>query len=244
MIMNNEMIRYILAFKNDGNIRKIINILFLNNGIHIDLPYFTSIGGILCSSEIPDPGKSLTVKMTEIGRVTRNNVKFTYPFDGKTHFSKDGKILTKVWGVAEKINDLDGHFFSLDVNGIDNFELFKNPSKRTKIVYFQEELSNSYRIVGRWIKGQKQVSNQIVECVSSDGEKTKGCLLFPHLSWQGPQGAILITRKAIQPLKAESHYILFVGGFHRDASIGRMLIASYPADKLEVLEKQIGCLDI
>jgi len=63
-----------------------------------------------------------SLSLIDGGKVTSHKVKYSHHPDGRTHFSQDGKIFTKVIKSSASFDEVDGHLFTVQFQGLTDFE--------------------------------------------------------------------------------------------------------------------------
>lgn len=101
--------------------------------------------GLLCRAELSDTIQYPTsVDFTEGGKVTSQSVKFSYHPDGNVHFSQDRKILTLIKKQTVPLIDANGHLFTVQINGPQDFKIHQKESKETYRPHKRRYLSFEY----------------------------------------------------------------------------------------------------
>lgn len=88
------------------------------------------------------------------GKVTINKVKFSHHIDGRSHFSQDKKIYTKIINNAANLTDYNGHLFTLHIGGIEGFNKIPVDHKNTnnKKTFFDIKMSefSNLKFIAYW----------------------------------------------------------------------------------------------
>ena len=166
-IVSYQSERHIICIQEFETVYKIFQIIFNKESIYIDFPYYLKNSGILSVVTFPGNIKLPTnLSLISESATTTNLVKYSHHPDGESHFSKDGKILTRIRKKSVPLNDLNGHLFSIHVQGIKDFKQYvhnnednqqfpnnedkKTPLKKKHIILQLEGPEpDSIKIVGR-----------------------------------------------------------------------------------------------
>lgn len=68
-----------------------------------------------------------SLSLIDGGKVTSHKVKYSHHPDGRTHFSQDGKIFTKVIKSSASFDEVDGHLFTVQ------FQDFANVMRQSRL---------------------------------------------------------------------------------------------------------------
>jgi len=154
---------FTVSVKNQNETHKIFQILFHNGSnsknthILVNFPYFAESKGLLSKATFPANKTSVpSLSLLRGGKVTSHLIKYSHPYDGKAHFSGDGKILSKIRNQSKSLNQSHGHLFTIQVQGLNGFKLRKEKiltTKRTDLDFqFTDEVNGALKFVGWWFK--------------------------------------------------------------------------------------------
>jgi hypothetical protein len=128
--------KFIIAVETPAGKFKLFQILCARDGtIFVPFPYYTHSSAQL-SEETLEGGRKYPSNLDVSGPLTMHKVKYTHHVDGETHFSQDGKILTKIRRRAKSLPSLGGHIFTVQLQGLPDFQQVKNSdlAKKDRIV--------------------------------------------------------------------------------------------------------------
>ena len=193
-------------------------------------------------------------------------VKFSYPPDGNAHFSQDGKVYTKVRKVCPPINKIEGHFFTVQIQGLDFFEQFElgnektsNPKQRS---FIEAKLGNktppAIKIVGMLYsranlrsRSPSQFAGPIIDAKDTAGNLRKVCICAPPIETGVNADINLLLSCEPIPLfnKTKAATLFFSGGFDERSVVEdwtkdtTFLALVYPAQNVAELTQTIGSID-
>lgn len=145
---------------------KTCQIRFWKDGsIYVECPYFKGGSrGILSRVEL-DPRRigPQTVDLKQNGRVVSSLVKFSHKTSGRTHFSQDTKIFTKMVRQSWPLNGPIGQVFQLNIYHLRGLDLLKRADiKPTRLFLpfrFVNGLPFAVTIAGEWRRKHAIVAN-------------------------------------------------------------------------------------
>ena len=193
-------------------------------------------------------------------------VKFSYPLDGNVHFSQDGKVFTKVRKVCPIIHKIEGHFFTVQVQGLDSFDQFElakektsNPKQRAFIeANFGNKMPPAIKIVGMLYsrsnlrsRTSSRFFGPIITTKDTKGNLRQGCICSPLMESNVNENInLLFMCEAIPKInKSNSATLSFIGGFDERSIVedqtkdSTFLALVYPAENIEELTQKIGSID-
>jgi hypothetical protein len=101
---------------------KLFKIFFGRRGdIYINFPYYKNPNGLVGQAILKPEATTVTLD-PDCSKVTSHLVKFAHHIDGETHFSQDGKVRTEIRKKALPLDKLDGHLFTVALQGVEGFE--------------------------------------------------------------------------------------------------------------------------
>jgi hypothetical protein len=129
-----------------------------DGSIFVSFPYFEGRTGVVSLVHWPATDTPSTlVSLEPGGKVASHLVKYSHHPDGRAHFSQDGRVRTDVKKQAVPLDEIEGHLFSLHIQGIHGFEPAQEsyktvaPSPRRNTIRFllEDPLPGSIKFVGR-----------------------------------------------------------------------------------------------
>jgi hypothetical protein len=248
--------------------KKVFRIWFGKDGsIYIASPYFLEEDGIL-SRVIIDAGEDKyprDISLGKSGKVTTHLVKYSHHASGEALFSQDRKIKSEIRKPSVPLNSLEGHFFTIQIQNIDNFadatpkDKDKLSKKRTvyNVNIYDIDKLMSLKIVGRryHISNLKKTSfnnNQpIIKLIMPlNNGFAKGFALFPPEEYLFSEYFIFVSFELISRLSKDYESVFsFIGGFDDKEIINdytkntSFLAMSYPINNIDRLLNEIGSVD-
>lgn len=208
------------------------------------------------------------IKLADGGKVTSHRVKYTHHPDGRVHFSQDRKIYTAIKKQSVPLASAHGHIFTVQFQGIDDFELVnpqkdrKPPSgKRTLLnMDFPDDYPEAIKIVGRWYSAKELIESiegnpgdsvgPIIPCKENGGSQRLAMIVSPPQSQPFSDFALMISCVSIPRFSQDKGTALtFIGGFDQyeiatNLSVDSSFLAlSYPTNNYDELLTQIGTID-
>lgn len=151
--------KYVISVQEFDNIYKTFQIIFDKKGsIFINFPYYLQRRGSIGLITIPGNSKfPLNVSLGPTAKVTSNLVKYSHHPDGEAHFSQSGKVFTTIRKKSVPLKNINGHLFTLLIQGLKDFERHdpkkdynKTFLKRKNIILkLNGQEPESIKIVGR-----------------------------------------------------------------------------------------------
>ncbi|HAR94359.1 MAG TPA: hypothetical protein DCR97_00100 [Deltaproteobacteria bacterium] len=261
--------RFTIATKIGQYFFKIFQIHFKKSDgtIIIDFPYYKQCSGLLCKATLSDkvqyPSK---IDFTEGGKVTSQLVKFSYHPDGNVHFSQDRKIFTQIRKRTVPLKGAYGHFFTVQINGPQDFKIHPRgsketfrPAKRRHLVFeLPDGFNDSLKFLGHYLHISEVAKNMVsvgksawyIFINESTGERYPGFIIGPPLDSPFPDKVLLIRLVMIPIMTADnSSCLTFVGGFDAHEIVTdptkttTFLGLLYPTEDFNVMKKRIGTVD-
>lgn len=257
---------FTFSIKKGDYVHKIFRINFHHNkrgqsSIIISLPYFEKTKGLLSRITFPANIRRIDkLSMKPGGTTTSCSIKYSHWSDGNSHFSQDGKILTKIKNVSSPLNTSIGHLFTIQIQGLKGFTLKEDEKKRSlEGMDLDVVLSNdvkSVKFIGWWYSSS---------VVHDTGNHYGNPYLFKRddgttetaFALQAPSGSpltdkILFISISSKPFltKEKGSHLLFLGGYDplevfKDFSKDfHFLSALYPARSYKKLLEEIGSVDL
>ena len=256
--------RVIVTTKIGANTYKLFQIIFSkkDGSIFINFPYYKNTKGLISKVNFPGNTKiPADLSLVPGGKVTSHMVKYAHHPDGRVHFSQDGKIYTKILKKAVPINEINGHFFTFQIQGLDHFKCDntnkKNNIKKTKLVFKLGETEPpaikavghiySYNLLLNNTEGD--VKGPIAHFHTPDGKTGLSFLISSPFN-QLRDKILAIFLEEIPLLdKQNTTALTFIGGFDKPEIVNNIqidtsfLALSYPAENYDDLKTTIGSVD-
>ncbi len=262
--------RYVIAATNNlGQKRKLFQVMFARSdgSIFVNFPYYKHTNGVLSEVVYPgNQGPSADLSMVTRGNITSHLVKYAHHPDGRAHFSQDGKVLTRVKKQSVPLDAAEGHIFSVNIQGIEDFEQLTDKEegtstkKRTVLNFKFTKSFSALRIVGRIYPrfgfgsdnpAAPQVVGPKVPCQTPDGSILPAFLMSPPKGWPLDSLVLFLSCEKTPALDEGRDSVLsFIGGFdHPDIALDHaedtyFLALQYPADDFSELQKQLDTIDL
>lgn len=198
------------------------------------------------------------------GKITSHLVKYSHHPDGRAHFSQDGRVFTRVRKQAVPLDAVEGHVFTVKLQGLAAFERVapgedrEASLKRTSLNFdFGTETPQAVAIVG-FLYREESVYGAILEgevgpmmtLTDPHGKHRQAFMCSAPLGRLGENRILALTCEAIPPLTSEEETTLtFIGGFDSGEVANaqramKMLALIYPAQDAEVLASRLGTIDL
>jgi hypothetical protein len=116
-----------------------------DGSIFLTVPYLRTSGGVLCVATFPadyQPGTPVTFSITENGKTTRRQAKFTHHPDGNTHFSQDGRMKTVIRRPSFPLDSI-GTVFQLHIYRPYGFDDFNPITRDLKKAYLRNKFTGT-----------------------------------------------------------------------------------------------------
>lgn len=251
---------------------KLFQIIFGKHGsVFVNFPYFENSKGMVSLVKYPSNTRvPIDLSLVDGGKVTSHLVKYSHPPDGRAHFSQDGKVRTQIRKNSVPLQDINGHFFTIQLQGTDSFEKldrkdYKSGSlKQIVNLPIGPREPPAIKIVGRLYSIDELKSRRfilpvsgsfghVIEIVSTSGGRNRGFLLAPPLNNPSQDLILILACEIIPKIDAQENAALtFMGGFdhhdtiHNTSVETSYLALSYPLsdNDFEQFKKRIGCIDL
>lgn len=247
---------------------KIIKIIFhtANGSIFITFPYFRYSQGIVSLATLPgDVKEPANVSLEPGGKVVSRLVKYSHHPNGRTLFSQDGKILSKIKKMSARLDSNPGHIFTIQIQDLKGFEGLEGEPKddsqteKQKILnfHFQHSLPEAIKLTARW-NTKNYISknymppftNPITAISRKDGSRKTAFLISPTKDIPTYHSAMMLTCESVPKLTNEpGSHLTFAGGFDTRETIAKyngdikFLSLIYPIVDFEEMKKKIGDID-
>jgi len=237
--------KYVINIQESDNIYKTFQIIFDKTGsIFINFPYYLQKRGSLARVTIPGYSKfPIDLSLGPTAKLTSNLVKYSHHPDGNAHFSQSGKVFTTIRKKSVPLKNINGHLFTLFIQGLKDFERYdtekdsnRHVIKRHNIILkLNGQEPESIKIVGRLFtkqyfqsllnkpkedpkflqpKGEPVVRHRIQNNVY----QYCGWVLCPPPNEGYENYVLVISYKEVQKINKDSYSALtFIGGFDSKA---------------------------
>lgn len=261
--------RFVITIETASDRRKVFQLLFRkkDGSLFVSFPYYKHTVGLLTYVTLKAHTRyPSSFSLIEGGKVTSHKVKYSHHPDGRVHFSQDRKIFTKVRKQSVALAEADGHIFTIQLQGLEDFEGLEEdeklpvltPKKTILNFRFPGQPPESIKLVGHW-HSMRSFLGRIEQtgtrpwliCERSDGTKVGGALIADPFIKSRELHYLLLTCEGIPRLDKDRHSTLtFLGGFDPSAIAlnhtkdTSFLAMAYPATQsYEEMVKQIGTVD-
>jgi hypothetical protein len=114
--------RFVIAVETPSGTFKLFQIICGRDGsVFVPFPYFKNSSAQLSEGTLKG-GQSYPLNLSVSGPVTMHRVKYTHHVDGESHFSQEGKILTRIRRRANPLQAYGGHLFTIQLQGLPDFK--------------------------------------------------------------------------------------------------------------------------
>lgn len=259
-----ESKRHVIAVETPSGTHKIFALSYSkkDGSLYLHLPYLLREGLIGVTSGTQTANGTLSVRnFTRVGN-TKNQVKFTYHPDGRTHFSQDGRIYRTLPHVGVPLAEKTGRICSVTAYGLGKFsrvrqkDLRENPTKKGILALFSgtELVGVSFTVL---LKSEDEVRSQhsqgpVGTVTTADRSVSLPAIAIAQDSAHRPHTRVVLV--AFQALDSASppseSCLIFQGPFVRipeAPSRGGDLFAQtviYPASLGEDLSKAVPSVDL
>lgn len=203
--------------------RDVFQIQFAGPSIFVHFPYQPDSPGVVSRRELP-PGVTHTFDVTEAALAMTRKIKYSHPSDGRAHFSQDGKIFTEIRNQAQSLDSSVGHFFSIDIAGIEHFRQCKGSLPKETVnaqfVFPGDQPVDPVHFAGFWYRtGSGLRPTGLTNPVLIDrgtGSPDPALAIAPAPDSPLSGGVLAIFARpntSGMQLKSGDFYILFTGGF-------------------------------
>ncbi len=195
------------------------------------------------------------------GKVTSHLVKYSHHPDGRVHFSQSGKVFTKIKKNSIPLSSVDGHMFTVHLQGINDFQkVAESKSKKNDcyVEWFFPQEPKGIKIVGHLYSRRqslKRIRGEVIGpkilCEAPNGDQYIGFLLTHPFQRDDADYVIIVTCCEAAAIDKDNHSALvFLGGFDCSSIVNdhsqdtTFLAMHYPMVNYEELKKQIGSIDL
>jgi hypothetical protein len=254
----------VLTIKRGADRFKVLQVVFGKDGsLFVTFPYFRHRTGLLSATTSPATGRpDSMVSLEQGGRVTSHLVKYSHHPTGLALFSQTGKVRSEVRRQSVKLDDQEGHLFTVLINGLHAFspaqgkkdEGHVSPERTVVTVELPPDAGTggTLKIVGRWhdvsrlrFANPVQSIGPFIGTVDPDGQRR------PAVTLANPSDrtrhVLLLTCAVIPRLGTDSEMLLFIGGFDPRETMNDttreagFLAFRYPAGDADDLKHVLPC---
>lgn len=159
---------------------KLFKVQFEPKGdIYVHFPYYKDSEGLVGEAFLK-PNTTSIVLDPNCAKVTSHLVKYSHHSDGEAHFSQDGKIKTEIRKKSTPLNKLNGHLFTIMLQGIENFE-------ETQSSKYDNGWSEEKSVINFDLEGMEFEALKFVAFWGSFENQTKGLNVPSGKDKIGPQ---------------------------------------------------------
>lgn len=261
--------RFIVTVKVGAIQYKVFQIIFPKSDgtLCVNFPYFKLNEGILSHATLaPGIVFPADLSLNDGGKVTTKLVKYSHHPDGRAHFSQDGRVFTAIKKQAQPINKVQGHEFTVQLQGLKYFEpwAFTNSNmlhttKCTTLCFsFNDKEPDAIRFSAHWYS-QEVIKNRVASgvigpsmvAIDPEGKHFRSFLCSTPAGRAGEDRILVLSGADIPRLSQDDEGALtFVGGFDGPEIISdrtrptTLLALSYPFPNTDVMTKILGSVDL
>ena len=222
--------RYVVSVDTGVGVRRLLQILCTakDGSIYVAFPYARLAPGVVGVAQIPvAPNVPRSVKVGHKFPATVHVVKFAHHTSGRAHFSLDGKVNTTVFRAAVPLSQVNGHLFSMMIQGFQSFEV-SDPSAPVKkgrsevILSLSDSRLPAVKIVANLYREDRLPWGSL-QCLAGgvgfavrmpDGKVLPGMLLQTALAADNKKWYLLVIAESIPLVNHQGPaFMVFLGGF-------------------------------
>ena len=240
--------KFTIGVKFGFRIYKFFNIIFHSDGsIFVNFPYFRHSKGIVSLVTHKKGKHAQTLELNPGGKVVSHKVKYSHHADGEAHFSQDGRVMTVVRKKSLRLDEIEGHMFSVQLQGISKFDsvdLRQVDAKRLNAIKAFERgllIPRAIEITGKWYTLEGLVALRGGETLIPISPP-KGKPLDDHV-------LLLACNENSMLTKQDDTVLIFTGGYDSaknifDPEVETTLLAFvYPNPFFDKMKEMIGSAD-
>lgn len=260
--------RYVITVEVGAYRYKLLQVMFrkTDGSLFVTFPYYEHSEGIVSLiTWTPENVPPTSLSLEPGGKATSHLVKYSHHPDGRAHFSQDGKVFTALKKQSIPINKIQGHVFTVQLQGLTSFEqLNRNEynlpptAKRTILNFsFGNAEPQAVKFVGSWFSQavlmknmQSGVLGPVMTAINPQGKSYLAFLCSAPEGHAGEGRILVLTCEGIPRLsKDEETALTFIGGFDDAAIVNDLsrtttfLALSYPVENADDLAERIGSID-
>lgn len=256
---------YVIAVETPSHRSKVFQILFgkKDGSLFVNFPYYEHSNGVVSlMTWTPENLPPTDLSLDNGGKITSHLVKYSHHPNGQTHFSQDGKVFTKVKKQSEPINNVEGHEFTIQLQGLSSFKKLEDGIKlhstkrraTLKFTFIGEP--EAIKFVGYWYSQEaisKRLAGHIGErCFINDhnGKSHVAFIISAPLGHAAEKRVLALYCEVIPRLDMNNETALtFIGGFDSDEIVNDLtrttsfLALLYPVMNPNELIAKIGSID-
>jgi hypothetical protein len=256
--------RFVICAESRGIRYKLVQNAFQrrDGSVLLSFPYYEHTTGLVSLATLQP--RTSVLDLTPGGKITSHLVKYSHHPDGHAHFSQDRKVFTRVKKDALPLDELEGHLFTVQVQGLESFQALDPaeydavPTARKTILNFDfgDDPPQAVKIVGS-IHRQESLAQRTgrartprITVIDPQGFARPGFLLSTPLGRPGEGRILMLTCEGVPSLTTDEETTLtFIGGFDPPAIVAdeskptTMLALMYPAITAEELRPRLGSID-
>ena len=238
-----------------------------DGSLYVAFPYYKESTGLLTLATLSANKEYPThIPLLNGGKVTGHKVKYSHHSDGSVHFSQDGKIYTQIKNNSVPLEGADGHIFTVQLQGINDFTSLKKSEQKSiltpkKIILnfvFKGTAPEAYKFVAHWYS-QESLVNKITQfgdkpwfiCEKPDKTRVVGMLISSPFNYSSKPYYLLLSCEGTPSLGSEfPSQLTFIGGFdHKSIALDhtkdtQFLSLAYPvSESYRDLVSRIGTVD-
>jgi hypothetical protein len=258
--------RYVIGIRTSISSKKLFQIVFAKDGsLFVTFPYYCAGAGRLGLVEL-NPNLEYPTSL-DIGKnflATVHYVKYSHHPTGRAHFSLSGKTSSKIGKQSVPLTDVNGHLFTVMIQGFNCFNAITTKDKGDKdrgvvIFSFDDVPVKATKFLGmlypeRTIKRIVRHHNESawMKVVAPDGSIRIGLLLDTPILRGQERYFLMLTAESIETICAQQEvFISLLGGFdapsisleHQHSTSFLMFIYPNNAD-FRALVQQFGTIDL
>jgi len=248
----------------EGVHRKLVKVCFgkKDGSLYICFPYYWHTEGLLSKCLFPPGQHADQILIDDEARVTLQRVKYSHHPSGRCHFSQSGLVQAVIGKQATPIDQLEGHEFTLQVHGLQDFQLTSKDeveafgSARRKSVSIGLGVPvEGLTLVGMWHSARYLAPRiqgavaPVMNLINPEGQKYIGALLAPPKGWPFDNRVLVLYLRQRHPLNQSPSCLTFIGGFDpREVALDptvstEFLALSYPIVDAQALIETLGSAD-
>lgn len=254
--------KFTILVRQNNEFFKLFKIIFNNNkrggfSIIVSFPYFLKKNGILSKLMFPaNTHQVAKLSLEESGSLSSHLVKYSHWEDGKTHFSQEGKVFTSIRNNSVPLNVEAGHIFSIQLQGMEDFEkkpnlIKKNSIKDIEIDYALQNPAEALKFTGWWLTSEGMVQNIKIggpqmQIRLKNGEYKQGFALMPA-NPKYNNCFLFLSAEIMSTLdKTTGSVLSFIGGFEKNKKFSEdtsFLSFIYPVSDFESMKNKMPSID-
>lgn len=203
----------------------------------------------------------------DFAKVTRRRIKFAHHYFGEAHLSMDGQIITTIKKQSVPLPRLNGHFFTISIKGVCEFEEVKcaedyhKTTNKRSVVNFNlgENKREGIKLIATWQSLeslQKEIElpsgEQFISIFKYNTNPPQWGFILAAPDINPIANKILLLRMQDLPPQAQDTqaFLHFMGGFDDRAAVNNAAIPSsfisllYPVTDFQTMLQKLGSMDL